>query len=107
MAEESKDSESVSKDPSVVKPTKPEKHLKAKKLRKEAKKQAKEEVEQAPQAEVLVCIFLSLCIDKAKMCCEVFELTDIIEKKMNLKNWLKNPYSFLSCFRCKPVNDVI
>lgn len=69
MAEESKDGESVSKDPSVVKPTKPEKRLKTKKLRKEAKKQAKEEEEQAPQAEVLVCIFLSLCIGIANMCC--------------------------------------
>ncbi|KAL2245114.1 nucleolar complex protein 3 homolog [Sesamum indicum] len=51
--EESKEGESISKDPGLVKLTKAEKRAKHKKLRKEAKKQAKEEVQQTPQAEVL------------------------------------------------------
>ncbi|KAI3456684.1 hypothetical protein Pfo_013347 [Paulownia fortunei] len=51
--EESKEGESISKDPALVKLTKAEKRMKLKKLRKEAKKQAKEEVQQTPQAEVL------------------------------------------------------
>ncbi|KAL0353403.1 UNVERIFIED_CONTAM: Nucleolar complex protein 3 [Sesamum angustifolium] len=51
--EESKEGESISKDPGLVKLTKAEKRAKHKKLRKEAKKQAKDEVQQTPQAEVL------------------------------------------------------
>ncbi|KAK6149529.1 hypothetical protein DH2020_017054 [Rehmannia glutinosa] len=50
---ETKEGESISRDPALVKLTKAEKRAKFKKLRKEAKKQAKEEVQQTPQAEVL------------------------------------------------------
>ncbi|KAL6546976.1 hypothetical protein OROMI_022697 [Orobanche minor] len=51
--EESKEDESLSKDPGLVKLTKAEKRAKFKKLRKEAKKQANEEVQRTPQAAVL------------------------------------------------------
>lgn len=63
---ESKEGESVSEDPALVKMTKAEKRLKQKKLRKEAKKQAKEEVEvevvQTPQDQVLVSFFSMACV---------------------------------------------
>ncbi|KAL6567629.1 hypothetical protein OROGR_001297 [Orobanche gracilis] len=51
--EESKEDESLSKDPGLVKLTKAEKRAKFKKLRKEAKKHANEEVQRTPQAEVV------------------------------------------------------
>lgn len=61
---ESKEVESVSEDPALVKMTKAEKRLKQKKMRKEAKKQSKEEVEvvQTPQDQVLVRFFSTACM---------------------------------------------
>lgn len=56
---ESKEDDSSSKDPSLVRLTKAEKRLKLKRSKKEAKKQSKEEVQQTPQAEVLVRVCCS------------------------------------------------
>ncbi|KAH6777143.1 binding protein [Perilla frutescens var. hirtella] len=62
---EVKDGESISKDPTTPRLTKPQKNLKNKKWRKESKKQNKEEVLQTTQAQVLDDVKKDLTAEEA------------------------------------------